>query len=94
MIGVVSGEGVRVQNCTVLGFRNLKYAIGAGVYILVIGVILGPWPKSQLKNKNIQGGGVILGPGKVYFLGPFAKKGYFLGPKETRSVFLGPKEPK
>ena len=30
-----------------------------GVYILVIGVILGPWPKSQLKNKtkNIQGGG-------------------------------------
>ena len=42
-----------------IGGYGTKFELGAGVYILVIGVILGPWPKSQLKNKNknIQGGG-------------------------------------
>ena len=58
-----------------------------GVDILVKGVILGPKPKSQLKNQNQkkQNGGVILGPEKGYFLGPFAKKGIF-GPQRAKMI--------
>ena len=67
----------------------------AGVYILVIGVILGPWPKSQLKNKNknIQGGGNF-GPGKSVFFGPLCQKRVFFGPQRDKKRIFGPQRAK
>ena len=63
----------------------------AGVYILVKGVILGPWPKSQLKKQKHTRGGVILGPGKCIFWAPLPKKGIFWAPKRQKAYFWAPK---
>ena len=74
------------SNHATVGLRD------AGVYILVIGVFLGPWPKSKLKNQNQKHtrGGVILGPGKGIFWAPLPKKGIFWAPKSQKGYFLGP----